>query len=75
MASHTVISDATEFVTQHFDYLVIGGGTAGRAIASRLAEDADVVVGVLEAGEDHRGDPRIDIPGHFGSLVGNDEFD
>jgi choline dehydrogenase len=33
-----------------YDYVVIGGGTAGLAIAARLAEDSSVSVAVIEAG-------------------------
>ena len=33
-----------------FDYIVIGGGTGGLAIAARLAEDPSVSVAVIEAG-------------------------
>lgn len=37
-------------VQQSFDYIVLGGGTAGLAIAKRLAEDQSVTVAVIEAG-------------------------
>ena len=37
-----------------FDYIVIGGGTAGLAIAKRLAEDPNVSVVVVEAGRYHQ---------------------
>ncbi|MCK5886839.1 MAG: GMC family oxidoreductase N-terminal domain-containing protein, partial [Alcanivorax sp.] len=33
-----------------FDYLIIGGGSAGCALAGRLSEDPDTRVCLLEAG-------------------------
>ena len=33
-----------------FDYVVIGGGTAGLTVATRLAENASISVAVIEAG-------------------------
>lgn len=33
-----------------FDYIVVGGGNAGLAIAARLAERQDIRVAVIEAG-------------------------
>lgn len=35
---------------QTFDYVVLGGGTAGLTIAKRLAENSRVTVAVIEAG-------------------------
>ena len=32
------------------DYVIIGGGTAGNAIAARLAENASISVAIVEAG-------------------------
>ncbi|KAF4597829.1 hypothetical protein EYR38_006220 [Pleurotus pulmonarius] len=45
------------------DYLVVGGGLAGLVVATRLAEDLDVVVGVLEAGQDMSRNQDIQTPG------------
>jgi choline dehydrogenase-like flavoprotein len=35
---------------KEYDFIVVGGGTAGNAVAGRLAENPDVSVLVVEAG-------------------------
>lgn len=50
-------------MTQEFDYIVIGAGSAGNVLATRLTEDADVSVLLLEAGgPDYRQDFRTQMP-------------
>lgn len=39
-------------MARKYDYIVIGGGTAGPAVVPRLTEDAAVNFLALEAGED-----------------------
>ncbi|KNH16441.1 choline oxidase, partial [Arthrobacter sp. ZBG10] len=46
-------------VKTDFDYIVIGGGSAGAAVASRLSEDPALEVALVEAGPDDRDLPEI----------------
>ena len=63
------------FAAINFDYLIVGGGTAGLAVATRLSEDARLTIGVIEAGGDHTEDPNILTPGLALTTYNNPNYD
>lgn len=54
-----VSSNANDASGQTYDYVVVGGGLTGLTVASRLSEDPNTSVLVIEAGADNRDDPRV----------------
>ncbi|KAJ6527023.1 hypothetical protein B0H19DRAFT_1243326 [Mycena capillaripes] len=61
--------------TSDFDYVVIGGGTSGLVVATRLVEDPAIRVCVLEAGEDVTTKPDIMVPGFGFKNIGKPDVD
>ena len=62
-ASKNALCSVDDFVSQKYDYVVVGGGTAGLCVAARLTEDPKITVAVLEAGENRINDKSVSTPG------------
>ena len=65
-----------DFAALSLDYVVVGGGTAGLAVAARLSENPQMQVGVIEAGPSvlDKNDDTINVPGRFAETIGS-EYD
>ena len=64
-----------------FDYVIVGGGTAGLALAARLVENTSNSVAVIEAGGFYEIDngnlsvvPNLGLVSDFGGLIYTDAF-
>ncbi|KAF8706722.1 GMC oxidoreductase, partial [Rhizoctonia solani] len=70
-----ISTNGADFASNDFDYVIIGGGTAGLTVAARLSEDPKTTVGVIETGEYLPDDPLINTPSSAFSIYGNAKYD
>jgi choline dehydrogenase-like flavoprotein len=57
---------------QSYDFVIVGGGTAGLVLANRLSANPKWTVAVIEAGGDVSADHRVLIPGLFMAAAGSE---
>lgn len=58
------------FISRTYDYLIVGGGTAGLVVATRLGENPTLTVGIIEAGAATFDTLAINVPGRYGESLG-----
>ncbi|KEP49713.1 GMC oxidoreductase [Rhizoctonia solani 123E] len=75
LLARAITADPAQLDGKSFDFVIVGGGTAGLAMAARLTEYSNITVAVIEAGGDGSAHAdNINIPGYsyLHGLTGSD---
>ncbi|GJE89858.1 GMC oxidoreductase [Phanerochaete sordida] len=70
-----MLASLDQVADKAFDYVIIGGGTAGLTLAARLSENPSISVCVLEAGNPNLDDPMIMGSAVYLAMLGNKSYD
>ncbi|KAG5351738.1 hypothetical protein C0989_005072 [Termitomyces sp. Mn162] len=69
--SQMITANISHVLSKTYDFVIVGGGTAGLVLAERLSENPSFTVAVLEAGDNTINDPMTSIPAPYGRQLGN----
>ena len=58
-----ITNDSTQVANKQFSFVIVGGGTAGLALANRLSENAEWSILVIEAGPSTLNNSFVNDPG------------
>lgn len=74
-ATGNALCGVEEFTSHSYDYIVVGGGTAGLVVAARLSENPNVSVAVIEAGANRMDDKNVSTPTAYPAMIGREDYD
>lgn len=74
-AANSVITDGSSVNGKTFDFVIIGGGTAGLAAAYKLTSDSSKKVLIIEAGSDTREVEKVASLSLYGQAFGDPNLD